>query len=829
MVPEGINSDSLDYLRSILVKSLSSENVGKSDVLKVKQYRNNKKVTFNAKNVVDKELRLKNLKERQNEERQKKLEEIKAQALAAQRFKEQKEQERRRRLEDLKGKEDVRRQQVEERKKAIVQAEQDRLVSILKRNQEREARIEAKRKNERSNIVFAFGSSTPRMLDPTDLSASFWGHRRATSIQNITCTASSTSLTRRQSERDLDSGSKKRATSASGLERSGESSTPLTPAGCASGYVGRRRTDLMPTIPNRDSPFAASRKSLNHSPGRAYSMSRLDQLAKPRKRPDLPAVVESTYSSFRPLSSPRQSSVTRSMSHLAVGKTGPAQNRKPLNKADSRSMHQLSVDGPTISPRTTRATQLRQQKLLASSNCSDASSRPSSSLSQQSTTSVTSSVSVRHRPSTAPRRQRPASIAITGITHDVSKNVDNKKGENKPPLPKTRKSVTKDKTTKSKTSPVDSTPKSLASPVAAPVSNFEKTDEVPEKEPPEAPPQPADNQQQQQQQQPKPEDAEKSEETACLNVKEETHTVSTSEKSEITVNVTSSEQIKQITTELIKSESKPQPVPQTQSEPQPQPPPAPVVSEIKPPIEAPVLENKDEMTTSFTKVRINTEEEAKAALAERRRLAREEAERQAEQERLRIEQEAQAELERQRREEEQVQKLVEQQRLAEQERLEEAIREAQKREEEERLRREEEQRAKVLKEEADRKAREEAERKFAEQQERLKNEEKEREARRKRVEAIMRRTRGVNNANPPSQQNSEDKNENKSESKMNGTKTVEQENGTKNGKDVDIVDNIISDDTVKNANTVSIDTINSTDSINSNNTWQTTQQYDPLM
>ncbi|XP_063928901.1 MAP7 domain-containing protein 1-like isoform X5 [Zophobas morio] len=724
MVPEGINSDSLDYLRSILVKSLSSENVGKSDVLKVKQYRNNKKVTFNAKNVVDKELRLKNLKERQNEERQKKLEEIKAQALAAQRFKEQKEQERRRRLEDLKGKEDVRRQQVEERKKAIVQAEQDRLVSILKRNQEREARIEAKRKNERSNIVFAFGSSTPRMLDPTDLSASFWGHRRATSIQNITCTASSTSLTRRQSERDLDSGSKKRATSASGLERSGESSTPLTPAGCASGYVGRRRTDLMPTIPNRDSPFAASRKSLNHSP---------------------------------------------------------------------------------------------------------ASSRPSSSLSQQSTTSVTSSVSVRHRPSTAPRRQRPASIAITGITHDVSKNVDNKKGENKPPLPKTRKSVTKDKTTKSKTSPVDSTPKSLASPVAAPVSNFEKTDEVPEKEPPEAPPQPADNQQQQQQQQPKPEDAEKSEETACLNVKEETHTVSTSEKSEITVNVTSSEQIKQITTELIKSESKPQPVPQTQSEPQPQPPPAPVVSEIKPPIEAPVLENKDEMTTSFTKVRINTEEEAKAALAERRRLAREEAERQAEQERLRIEQEAQAELERQRREEEQVQKLVEQQRLAEQERLEEAIREAQKREEEERLRREEEQRAKVLKEEADRKAREEAERKFAEQQERLKNEEKEREARRKRVEAIMRRTRGVNNANPPSQQNSEDKNENKSESKMNGTKTVEQENGTKNGKDVDIVDNIISDDTVKNANTVSIDTINSTDSINSNNTWQTTQQYGNLL
>lgn len=68
------------------------------------------------------------------------------------------------------------------------------------------------------------------------------------------------------------------------------------------------------------------------------------------------------------------------------------------------------------------------------------------------------------------------------------------------------------------------------------------------------------------------------------------------------------------------------------------------------------------------------------------------------------------------------------------------------------MKREEEQRSKLLKEEADRKAKEEAEKKFAEQQERLKNEEKEREARRKRVEAIMRRTRGVNNANAPSQQ-----------------------------------------------------------------------------
>lgn len=168
----------------------------------------------------DKETRIRNLKERQNEERQKKLEEIRAQALAAQRFKEQKEQERRQRLDEQRIREDVRRQQVEQRKRAINDAERDRLESILKRNQERESRLECKKRNERSSMIFAFGSSTPRMLDPTDSSSTFWGHRRATSTQNIP--SSTVPLTRRQSERDLDGGSKKRAISVNGLERSTE-------------------------------------------------------------------------------------------------------------------------------------------------------------------------------------------------------------------------------------------------------------------------------------------------------------------------------------------------------------------------------------------------------------------------------------------------------------------------------------------------------------------------------------------------------------------------------------------------------------------------------
>lgn len=132
-----------------------------------------------------------------------------------------------------------------------------------------------------------------------------------------------------------------------------------------SGYVGRKRTDLMPTIPVRDIASAPVRRPFARSPGRAYSMSRLDQLAKPRKKQtELPAVAETTPSqSFRPLSRPQQSSVSRSMSHLAVNKSGPTQPPKPLRKSNSRSMHQLSLAAPLPPPRTTRATQLRQQKL----------------------------------------------------------------------------------------------------------------------------------------------------------------------------------------------------------------------------------------------------------------------------------------------------------------------------------------------------------------------------------------------------------------------------------------------------------------------------------
>lgn len=114
--------------------------------------------------------------------------------------------------------------QVEDRKKAIMDAERERREYIVRKNQEREARLDTKRRNERSSISFAFGSSTPRLLDPVEVnlvapSGTYWNNRRSTSISNVSYGGGATQLSRRSSERELSDGAKKRATSASGLDR----------------------------------------------------------------------------------------------------------------------------------------------------------------------------------------------------------------------------------------------------------------------------------------------------------------------------------------------------------------------------------------------------------------------------------------------------------------------------------------------------------------------------------------------------------------------------------------------------------------------------------
>nr|XP_053650492.1 ensconsin-like isoform X14 [Cherax quadricarinatus] len=411
----------------------------------------------------DREERLRQLRERQQLEKQQKLEELKEQAAAAQRFREQQENERRRRLEEMRLRDADRRSQVEERKRIIQQAEQDRREAVIRKNAEREHRLESKRRNERSNIVFAFGSSTPRMLDPKDNStnASYWSSRRATSTTNVHLV--DTSITRRASECGDIELSRKRATSAQSLDRKPEdlrmsssmyevfhwdesgsshqnhapttqgedlmtrSMTAAIPTSAA-----RRRTDLIPAMPSLRDSSTPSRSSPRHrSPGRALSLGRLDELACPRHRKSpLAPLHESTPSSVR-MSQPART-MSKSMCHLGPRPARP----QTLDTATGRLDRGVSRSSVTlVQPRMTRAEILRQKKLrgnaLSSStdNTSrntkstyqgmrsgtvtpNSPSRPTSALSQGSNNS--SQVSLRSR--TSPRKPRPLSIAGSSLS-----------------------------------------------------------------------------------------------------------------------------------------------------------------------------------------------------------------------------------------------------------------------------------------------------------------------------------------------------------------------------------------------------------------------------
>ncbi|XP_025410955.1 MAP7 domain-containing protein 2-like isoform X9 [Sipha flava] len=647
--------------------------------------------------IKDREERLRLVREKHDEERQRKLEELKQQALAVQRYREQKEEERRRRLEEMRSRDFERRQQVEERKRQLFEAEREKREAILKKNQEREARIESKRRNERSSIVFAFGSSTPRMLEPSETGGSYWASRRATSTSNVMMLSSTTPmgpLTRRSSERELNECSgKKRAASAGGLSnrntddfseynkrqsvtdvlRWSDVYYPVIPEypvdmgseggdGSAERKAARRKTDLMPTIlsPRDLTPCSrpGSASSSRRSPGRASSMTRLDR-----------AAATCGGSGAAGAGGGHLLSSARSMSHLAVGGGG----RSALSVKDRSAHHRSMIAlNPVPPPRLTRAERLRKRaREFANGGGAGMKSgemtpsRPQSSMSQSSTGPLPSQP--RSRPVATPRKPRPISIAVTGITASTDQSAKSPATGERPPLPKvnvTKKTITPK--TESKKFPND---------------NKQST------------------------------------------TKEKIKNTKSSETSE---NVESSQH--HSTAVMSKDEDSQENSIQES------------ISDLA----------ECDMTASMlaTKQKISTEEEAKAALAERRRLAREQAEKDAELERQRLEAERLAEEERlrceeeeQRRQEEEQLRLLEEARKSEELRLQLAIEETKKREEEEKKRKEEELKLKLEKEEADRKAKEEAEKLRQEMEIKLKKEEEDRQLRRKRVEAIMLRTR----------------------------------------------------------------------------------------
>ncbi|XP_036336518.1 AF4/FMR2 family member lilli isoform X3 [Rhagoletis pomonella] len=912
----------------------------------------------------DRDEKLKFARDRQNEERQRKIEELRAQAEAAQRYREQKEEERRRRIEEIRQRDTEKRHQVEERKRAITEAEKERREYILRKNQERDSRLETK-KGPRNTVAFAFGSSTPRLLEP-DFGlvspSTYLGHRRSTSITNVT----GASLSRRSSERELtDSGAKKRAISAGGTDRhedhrrksssmyevfnwgysndeppkrfslsivgseiniddpppatasaataaaagnarsssahhytqhqhnsisanvhrqnvaienartvtaaattTAASSQPLAAAGAATTFnysndsvdshatqivfrsVARRKTDLMPTIPSPRDGHYGSRSSLIHTPrtpGRAFSMSRLDQLAQPirrngehiraileRERREQMELLDETESlggsGRRRGSKPRHGSgsscagaggvnaMSRSMTHLAGGRA-----KYSLSSAAG------SSGGGGISSSSFRQLNGGQRDTTCSRSGNVtpgghiSTSRPGSAMSTSTNISTSGYVARRSVPAT--RKQRPASIAGTGMSlEDLNKH----KKDNRPPVKASTPSSTtttsaqntpkrtsnmmstsmivssssrfssaekKPSAKRESVTPKATTPKSLSKTPSSDRLNRSSKDVMTKSLISPSPSQTITKSEKdkvtavEQKKEESPAPVQSKEEKNSLNIaKSEAEsttadTIAAAPTEPTMVTAPASVASESIGTESLGStievigeiehaveslvsvtEAKIEPSPAVESvepkqaEQQPAPPqPQPrsqngskensEVRELSPPTQN--GESNDLMTASMiAKSKITTEEEAKAALAERRRLAREEAERQAELERQRLEAERLAELKRQEEEaerqrafEEEANRLAEEQRRAEEERLRQAIEEAKQKEEEERRKREEEDKQRVQREEADKKAKEEAEKQRLEVAERLKREEKEREERRKRVEAIMSRTR----------------------------------------------------------------------------------------
>ncbi|XP_037282162.1 uncharacterized protein LOC119175062 isoform X15 [Rhipicephalus microplus] len=712
---------------------------------------------------LSREERLRLVKERQEEQRARRLQELEQQAQAAQHYREQLEEERRRRIEEMRQRDHERRLQVEERKRLIWEADHERKEAMLKRNMEREGKLDARRSTaNRMSMSFAFGSSTPRTFD-LDL---------ATMSSAGAPVLMSAAPQRKSEERDFES-SRKRAASAYNLCQAADDSCPAQGAVPDVAFVspttggwlvgsgvtvdsrrrgpqvpclvsgpgedpmtrsmtalpsqhsrGRRKTDLMPVIPWNRSCAASRSRSPATAPSsssgvaqRAVSMSRLDVLAQPR-RPRLLPASPSTSAATPPSTGKEQQSPSRPRSSMSVASEHSVASSQMSSsvvmrpRPPPRKPRPLSIAGtipdkalqsrPNVSPDKTASAVVEKKKARSSSGAEG------------------TAPEVPPKPAHLRKPQKPQPPAASAFRR-----------EPRSAPPAAARSATKD--TAPKERPKDPLPASLPTAAVAPIVASAAGKLVPVAaaatvaEPNTAPPDvvasnvvTAGNQKQREP------STKKSHPEAQAAVDEQ----------ELKAPAVTGEVL--ATTEPAEEQKSTVPQ-QTTGGPD---------SCTQPATQGPSDPSTDEGQPSKPAPRVISEEEARALLAEKRRLAREQAEREAELERLRQEELRRQEEERLRQEEEEQRRAEEEQlRLAEEfhrqeeEKLQRAIEEQQKREAEERERRELEAQQKAEREEQERKAREEAERQRKELEERLKREEAERAERKKRVEEIMSRTR----------------------------------------------------------------------------------------
>ncbi|XP_050025793.1 uncharacterized protein [Dermacentor andersoni] len=736
---------------------------------------------------LSREERLRLVKERQEEQRARRLQELEHQTQAAQHYREQLEEERRRRIEEMRQRDHERRLQVEERKRLIWEADHERKEAMLKRNIERESKLDARRSTNRMSMSFAFGSSTPRTFD-LDL---------ATMSSAGAPVLMSAAPQRKSEERDFES-SRKRAASAYNLCQAADAdqtdSSPsqgavpdvafisptiggwlvgsgVTVDSCRHGPQvrclvsgpdpgedpmtrsmtalpsqhsrGRRKTDLMPVIPwNRSAAASASRsRSPATAPSssssgvaqRAVSMSRLDMLAQPRRPRLLPASPSTGASAATPPttgkeqqspSRPRSSMSVASEHSVASSQMSSSVVMRP--RPPPRKPRPLSIAG-TIPDKALQS----RQNLVTEKTAPVMVEKKKSTRSSNGTETVASTApEVPPKPAHLRKPQKPQPPAASAFRR-----------EQRPPAPPARtakdtppkeragskeKSLLVAKDPSHTMGPSQGLQASLPTAAVAPIVATAAA--KPASVAVSGATEPATA----------PPDVVASNVIAAADQQQGTPSTENN-SSDVQAAVADQEQKAPVPQEVPITTGPAEQKPATFQIGVPEGPMQPAAQSADP---------STEDVPSKPAPRVISEEEARALLAEKRRLAREQAEREAELERQRQEELRRQEEERlrleeeeQRRAEEEQLRLAEEFRRQEEEKLQRAIEEQQKREAEERERRELEAQQKAEREEQERKAREEAEKQRKELEERLKREEAERAERKKRVEEIMSRTR----------------------------------------------------------------------------------------
>ncbi|XP_074646461.1 uncharacterized protein LOC141902516 isoform X10 [Tubulanus polymorphus] len=115
-----------------------------------------------AQKAKEREERVRNLREKHDEERKRKVQELREAQRLAQEYRTKQQEERKRKIEELRRRDEERRSAVEERRKQRSEAERDKLEALLRRSAEREAKLESIRGRRGISYVVAFGSGTPR-------------------------------------------------------------------------------------------------------------------------------------------------------------------------------------------------------------------------------------------------------------------------------------------------------------------------------------------------------------------------------------------------------------------------------------------------------------------------------------------------------------------------------------------------------------------------------------------------------------------------------------------------------------------------------------------